>query len=129
MHRRVGMACLRSPRAMVSVLATSRGSCGHYSWRWGIASPHFSLVSRGCFAGTYTFGMYVWSCMRGLRPIIFSESVTWSRLPHRGGRSREARERLHEKLWRCCDMKQRNKRSNHSTATSRATPEKELKLW
>jgi hypothetical protein len=26
-------------------------------------------------------------------------------------------------------MKQRNKWSNHSTATSRAVPEKELKLW
>jgi hypothetical protein len=34
-----------------------------------------------------------------------------------------------EKLWRCYDMKRRNKWSNRSTATSRATPEKELKLW
>jgi hypothetical protein len=35
---------------------------------------------------------------------------------------------LHEKLWRYYDMKQRNKWSNHSTATSQAVPEKELKL-
>jgi hypothetical protein len=40
-----------------------------------------------------------------------------------------ARERLYEKLWCFCDMKRRNKWSNRSTATSWATPEKELKPW
>jgi hypothetical protein len=52
----------------------------------------------------------------------------WSRLPHQGGHSREAWERLQEKLWFCYDMKQRNKWSNHSTATSQAALEKELKV-
>jgi hypothetical protein len=37
--------------------------------------------------------------------------------------------RLHEKLWLFCDIKQMNKWSIHSAATSRAMPEKELKLW
>jgi hypothetical protein len=37
--------------------------------------------------------------------------------------------RPHGKLWHYYDMKQRNKWSNHSTTTSRAAPEKELKLW
>jgi hypothetical protein len=69
-----------------------------------------------------------WSSTRGQRPIIFIASVTWSRLPHQGEHSREAWERLHEKLWRCYDMKRRNKWSNHSTTTSQAAPEKELKL-
>jgi hypothetical protein len=36
---------------------------------------------------------------------------------------------LHEKLWCCYDTKRRNKWSNHSIATSRAMPEKKLKLW
>jgi hypothetical protein len=113
---------------MVRMLDTFWGLYGPCSWHWGIASPHFLSVSRGCFMGTHTFGMCVWSSTRGQRPIIFAASVTWSRLPHRDGCSREAWERLHEKLWRYCDMKQRNKWSNHSTATSQATPEKELKL-
>jgi hypothetical protein len=95
----------------------------------GIASSHFLSVSWGCFVGTHTFGVCMWSSMRGQRPIIFAASVTWSRLPHWGGRSREAWEWPHEKLWHCYDMKQRNKWSNHSTTTSRAAPEKELKLW
>jgi hypothetical protein len=37
----VGMVCLRSSIAMVSVLATSRGLCRHCSWRSDIASPTF----------------------------------------------------------------------------------------
>jgi hypothetical protein len=37
--------------------------------------------------------------------------------------------RLREKLWHFCDMKWRNKWSIRMTATSRATPEKELKPW
>jgi hypothetical protein len=36
---------------------------------------------------------------------------------------------VHEKLWPFCDMKRRIKCSIHSTATSRATCEKELKPW
>jgi hypothetical protein len=94
----------------------------------GIARPRFSSVSRGCFSRTHTFGMCGWSSTRGQRQIIFAASVTWSRLPHQGGHLREAWERLHEKLWHCYDMKRRNKWSNHSTATSQAVPEKELKL-
>jgi hypothetical protein len=57
--RRVGMSCLRSPIAMVSVLTTSRGLCGHYSWCRGIVSPRFSSVFRGCFVGTRTFDVCV----------------------------------------------------------------------
>ncbi len=34
-----------------------------------------------------------------------------------------------EKLWPFCDMKRMIKWSIRSTATSRAVPEKELKLW
>jgi hypothetical protein len=79
--------------------------------------------------GTYTFGMHVSPSTRGLRLIIFITSAMWLRLPHRGGHSREVRERVHEMLWHCCDMKRRNKWSNWSTATSQAMPEKELKLW
>jgi hypothetical protein len=124
----VGMLCLRSPTEMVRMLDTFRGLYGPCSWHWGIASPRFSSVSRGCFVGTHTFGLCGWSSTRGQRPIIFAASVTWSRLPHRGGHSREAWERLHVKLWCYYDMKQRNKWSNHSTATSQAAPEKELKL-
>jgi hypothetical protein len=123
------MSCLRSSIVMVSVLATSRGLCGHYSWRWVIASPHFLTASRGCFMETHTIGVCVWSSMRGLWPIIFTASATWLMLSHWGGRSREAWERLHEKLWHCCGMKRRNKWSNCSTTTSRAGPEKDVKLW
>jgi hypothetical protein len=61
--------------------------------------------------------MCMWSSMRGQRPIIFAASITWSRLPHRVGRLREAWERPHEKLWHCYDMKRRNKWRNHSTTT------------
>jgi hypothetical protein len=39
------------------------------------------------------------------RPIIFTASVMWLMLPHRGGHSREASERPHMKLWRYYDMK------------------------
>jgi hypothetical protein len=35
---------------------------------------------------------------------------------------------MHEKLWCYYDMKWMNKWSNHSTTTSQAVPEKELKL-
>jgi hypothetical protein len=49
---------------MVGVLATSRGFYGHYSWRLGIVSPHFSSVSRGCFVGTHTFGVCVCDYLR-----------------------------------------------------------------
>jgi hypothetical protein len=41
----------------------------------------------------------------------------------------EARERLHKTLCCFCDMKRRNKWRFHSTATSQATPKKELKPW
>jgi hypothetical protein len=95
----------------------------------GYSEPHFFSVSRGYFVGTHTFGMCMWSSTRGLRPIIFVASVTWSRLPHQGGRLREAWDRPHEKLWRCYDMKRRNKWSNCSTATSQAAHKKELKQW
>jgi hypothetical protein len=95
----------------------------------GIASPRSSSVSRGYFTGSHTFGACMWSSTRGQRPIIFKASVTWSRLPHQGGRLREAWERPHEKRWRCYDMKWGNKWSNHSTTTCQAAPEKELKLW
>jgi hypothetical protein len=128
MRHHVGMLYLRSPTVMVRMLDTSRGLYGPCSWHWGIASPHFSSVSGGCFTGTRTSGVCGWSSMRGQQPIIFVASVTWSRLPHRGGHSREVWERLHEKLWHCYDMKRRNKWSNHCTATSEAAPEKELKL-
>jgi hypothetical protein len=128
MHHRVRMSCLWSTIVMVSVLATSQGLCEHCSWRWVIVSPHFSLTSRSCFVGIRTFGMCVWSSTRDLRPITFAASTMWSRLPHQGGRLREAWERLHEKLWCCCDMKRRNKWSIRSTATFWAMPEKELKL-
>jgi hypothetical protein len=66
-RRRVGMPCIWSPIAMVSALATSWGLCGHCSWRWDIASPHFSSAPRGCFTGTRTFDVCMWSSMRGLR--------------------------------------------------------------
>jgi hypothetical protein len=122
------MPCLRSPIAMVSMLATSQGLCGHCSWRCGIVSPYFSLVSRGWFTGTRTFGVCMWSSTRGPQLVIFAASITWPRLPHRGGRLREAWERLPEKLWHYCNMKQRNKWSNLSTATCQAVPKKELKL-
>jgi hypothetical protein len=122
------MLCLRSPTVMVRMLDTYRGLYRPCSWHWGIASPRFSSVSRGCIARTHNFGVCVWSSMRGQRPIIFTASVTWSRLPHRGGHSREVWERLHEMLWRCYDMKRRNKWSNCSTTTSQAMPKKELKL-
>jgi hypothetical protein len=123
------MLCLRSPTVMVRMLDTSRGLYGPCTWHWGIASPRFSSVSWGCFTRTHTFGVCVWSSMRGQWPIIFAASVTWSRLPHRFGRSREAWERLHEKLWHFYDMKRRNKWSIHSTTTSWAAPEKEPKSW
>jgi hypothetical protein len=54
-HHHIKMSCLWSPIAMVSMLATSWGLYGHCSWSWDIASPHFSLVSWGCFVGTRTF--------------------------------------------------------------------------
>jgi hypothetical protein len=95
----------------------------------GYSEPQLFVVSHGCFMGTHTFGVCVWSSMRGLWPIIFTASAMWLRLPHRGGCSREAWERLHEKLWRFCDIKRRNKWSNRSTTTSRTVPEKELKPW
>jgi hypothetical protein len=41
MRRLIGIMCLRSPIAMVSVLATSQGLSGHYSWRWDLASTTF----------------------------------------------------------------------------------------
>jgi hypothetical protein len=125
---RIGMSCLQSPTTMVRMLDTSQGPYGPCSWHWGTASPHFSSVPRGCFTGTRTFGVCMWSSMRGQQPIIFTTSVTWSRIPHRGGCLREAWERLHEKLWHCYYMKQGNKWSNHSTTTSQAAPKKELKL-
>jgi hypothetical protein len=56
----------------------------------GVDTPRFSSVSQGCFTGTHTFGVCGQSSMRGQRPIIFTASVTWSRLPHQGGHSREA---------------------------------------
>jgi hypothetical protein len=118
----------QSPTVMVRMQDTSRGLYGLCSWQWGIASPCFSSVSRGCFVGTHTFGVCVWSSMRGQWPIPFTASVMWSRLPHRGGHLREIWERLREKLWCCYDMKWRNKWSNCSTATFQAAPEKELKL-
>jgi hypothetical protein len=122
------MLCLQSPTVMVKMLDTFWGLYEPCSRHCSIASPHFSSVSWGCFTRTHTFGVCVWSSMRGQRPIIFTASITWSRLSHRGGRLREAWERLHEKLWCCYDRKRRNKWSNHSTATSQAVPEKELKL-
>jgi hypothetical protein len=122
------MLCLRSPTVVVRMLDTSWGLYGPCSWHWGIASPCFSFVSWGCFMGTCTSDMCMWSSMRGQRLIIFAASVTWSRLPHRRGYSREAWQRLHEKLWHCYDMKRSNKWSNHSTTSSQAAPEKELKL-
>jgi hypothetical protein len=125
----VGMPCLRSPIAMVSVLATSRGLCGHCSWRWDIASPHFSSLHQGCFTGTHTFGACVWSSTRGLQSIIFTASAKWSRLPHRGRSLREAWDRLPEKLWCFYNMKWRNKWRIHSTTTSWAMPKKEMKPW
>jgi hypothetical protein len=48
--------------------------------------------------------------------------VTTPRWTFEGGMS------LHEKLWRCYDMKRRNKWRNHSIYSSQAVPEKELKL-
>jgi hypothetical protein len=128
MHCHVGMLCLWSPIAMVSLLATSRWLYGHFSWHWDIASPRFSSEPRDCFVGTRSFGAYVWWSMRGLRPIIFISCSRWSRLPHCGGRSREAWERQLEKVWLFCGMKQTNKWSIRSTATSRAEM-KELKSW
>jgi hypothetical protein len=94
----------------------------------GYSEPPIFSMFQGCFVGTHTFGVCPWSSMRGQQPIIFAASVTWSRLPHQGRRSREAWERLHEKLWCCYDMKRRNKWSSCSTTTSQAMPKKELKL-
>jgi hypothetical protein len=48
----------------------------------GYSEPPLLSLSRGCFTGTHTFAC-VWSSTRGLRPIIFAASTTWSRLPHR----------------------------------------------
>jgi hypothetical protein len=123
------MPCLWSPIAIVRMLDTSRGLYGPCSWHWGILSPCFSLVSQGCFMGTHTFGVCMWQSTRGQWPIIFAASITWSRLPHRGGHSRKAWERPHEKLCHCYDMKWRNKWSNRSITTSQAASEKELELW
>jgi hypothetical protein len=127
-HCRVGMLCLPSPIVVTTMLATSRGLYGHYSWRWDIASPHSSSELRGCFVGTHTFGAYVWWSMRGPRLIVFIASTRWSRLPHQGGRLREAWERHPKKLWVFCDMKWMNKWSIRSTATSWVELKKELKL-
>jgi hypothetical protein len=89
----------------------------------------FVIVPRLLRWNSYLWCVCVWSSTRGQRPIIFSASVTWSRLPHQGGCSREAWERPHKKIWCYYDMKRWNKWSNHNTTTSWATPEKELKLW
>jgi hypothetical protein len=90
--------------------------------------PLFIGVPRLLHRNSYLWCVCVWSSMRGQRLIVFAASVAWSRLPDRGGRSREAWERSHEKLLHCYDMKQKNKWSNRSTTTSWAAPEKELKL-
>jgi hypothetical protein len=100
-----GTLCLWSPRAMVSMLAISRWLCGHCFRHWVLVSPHSLSAPRGYFVGTRTSGMCAWSSMRDLWPIIFIASAKWSRLPHRGGRSREAWEMLsrgfgHSTTWR-----------------------------
>jgi hypothetical protein len=58
---------------MVRMLDTSRGLYGPCSWHWGIASPHFSSVSRGFFCKN----SYLW-CVH----VIIYESPTIDRICH-----------------------------------------------
>jgi hypothetical protein len=109
MRHHNGMLCLRSPIAMISMLAISRGLCGQCSHRWVLVSPHSSLASWGYFMRTHTYDMWVWSSIRGLWLIIFIASARWSRLLHRGGHLRVACEMLCEKLWPFCNMKRMTK--------------------
>jgi hypothetical protein len=60
MHHRDRTLCLQSSIVIVSVLAISRGLCGHFSRRWDMASPRSSLEPQGYFMGTRTYGVYVW---------------------------------------------------------------------
>jgi hypothetical protein len=109
-----------------NLLAISWELYGHCSCCWDMVSPHFLSKPWGYFEGACTCGTCEWSSMRGLWLIV---SARWSRLPHRGGRSREVCKLLHAKLWLCYDMKRMIKWCICSTATSWAELEKELKPW
>jgi hypothetical protein len=59
-------------------------------------------------------------CIRRIRHVVEATTPRWT---FEGGAYIR-----HEKLWRCYNMKRRNKWSNRSTATSQAAPKEELKL-